>query len=257
MWPVPLGLCRLWRTIPTFNQLKKTTGISVNKLLISLCLIALASPLLSVSAQAQDRYISDVLYVPLRSGMGNQYRIVHSGLPSGTRLELVREEQSSDGENWSLVRLEDGEEGWIRSQFLMAEPTAELKLSSAQQRAQRAAQESQALRDQLTEAQQQVEQLQAELSDVRSRYEALQQEHERLRTLSSDAVGLHDQHQELSENYQVLQTRYDVVQADNERLKRDRRYQDWLFGGGILVAGVILSLILQAIGKRRRQSEWR
>ncbi len=229
----------------------------MNKLLISLCLIALTAPLLSVPAQAQDRYISDVLYVPLRSGMGNQFRIVHRGLASGSQLELVRESESDDGEEWSLVRTTDGEEGWIRSQFLVSEPTAELKLDSAQQRAENAARESQELRNQLSEAEQRAEQLQTELTDVRDRYETLQQEHEQLRTLSSDAVGLHEQHQELSENYQMLQTRYDVIQADNERLKRDRRYQDWLFGGGILIAGVLLSLILQAIGKRRRQSEWR
>ncbi len=229
----------------------------MKKLLISLCLIALATPLLSVTAQAQDRYISDVLYVPLRSGMGNQFRIVHRGLASGTRLELVRETQSDDGEDWSLVRTTDGEEGWIRSQFLVAEPTAAIQLNDAVQRAENAASETQALREQLTEAEQRADQLQEELTDVRERYEALQEEHEQLRTLSSDAVGLHDQHQELSENYQMLQTRYDVIQADNERLKRDRRYQDWLFGGGILLAGVLLSLILQAIGKRRRQSEWR
>ncbi len=229
----------------------------MNKLLISLCLIILSMPLLSITAQAEDRYISDVLYVPLRSGMGNQFRIVHRGLASGTQLELVREGESDDGEDWSLVRTTDGEEGWIRSQFLVAEPTAAIQLNNAVQRAENAASETQELRDQLTQAEQRAEQLQSELTDVRGRHEALQEEHEQLRTLSSDAVGLHDQHQELSENYQMLQTRYDVIQADNERLKRDSRYQDWLFGGAILIAGVILSLILQAIGKRRRQSEWR
>lgn len=232
-------------------------GISVKKLLSLLCLLVLTMPVLSVPALAQDRYVSDVLYVPLRSGMGNQYRIVHRGLPSGTRLELVREAESEDGETWSLVRTQEGEEGWIRSQFLLSEPTAAIKLDRLQQRAGNVSQENQALEDQLADARARVSQLEAELQDVRERYTALQEEHERLKSVSSDAVSLHQQHKELSENYQVLQTRYDVVQADNERLKRDRRYQDWLFGGGILVAGVLLSLILQAIGKRRRQSEWR
>lgn len=232
-------------------------GISVKKLLSLLCLLVLTMPVLSVPALAQDRYVSDVLYVPLRSGMGNQYRIVHRGLPSGTRLELVREAESEDGETWSLVRTQEGEEGWIRSQFLLSEPTAAIKLDRLQQRTGNVSQENQALEDQLADARARVSQLEAELQDVRERYTALQEEHERLKSVSSDAVSLHQQHKELSENYQVLQTRYDVVQADNERLKRDRRYQDWLFGGGILVAGVLLSLILQAIGKRRRQSEWR
>ncbi|WP_169449470.1 TIGR04211 family SH3 domain-containing protein [Marinimicrobium agarilyticum] len=227
----------------------------MKKLLSLLCLLVLTVP--ALPALAQDRYVSDVLYVPLRSGMGNQYRIVHRGLSSGTRLELVREAESEDGEIWSLVRTQDGEEGWIRSQFLLSEPTAALKLERLQQRAGNVSEENQSLEDQLTEARERVSQLEGELQDVRERYAALQDEHERLQSVSSDAVSLHQQHKELSENYQMLQTRYDVVQADNERLKRDRRYQDWLFGGGILVAGVLLSLILQAIGKRRRQSEWR
>ena len=50
------------------------------------------------SAQAQDvRYISDKQYVPLRSGAGNEYRITHRGLPSGTRLTVNSE---SDNGEW-------------------------------------------------------------------------------------------------------------------------------------------------------------
>lgn len=229
----------------------------MKKVLFILSVLILAMPVLSPAVLAQDRYVSDVLYVPLRSGMGNQYRIVHQGLPSGTRLELVREAESEDGESWSLVRTQGGEEGWVRSQFLLSDPTAALKLERLQQRAGSVGEQNQALENQLSEAREQITQLEEELQEVRERYAALQEEHERLQTVSSDAVSLHQQHKELSENYQMLQTRHDVVQADNERLKRDRRYQDWLFGGGILVAGVLLSLILQAIGKRRRQSEWR
>ncbi|WP_347329573.1 TIGR04211 family SH3 domain-containing protein [Marinimicrobium locisalis] len=229
----------------------------MKKVLFILSVLVLAMPVLSPAVLAQDRYVSDVLYVPLRSGMGNQYRIVHQGLPSGTRLELVREDESEDGESWSLVRTQDGKEGWIRSQFLLSEPTAALKLERLQQRAGSVGEQNQALENQLSEARNQITQLEEELREVRERYAALQEEHERLQSVSADAVSLHQQHKELSENYQMLQTRHDVVQANNERLKRDRRYQDWLFGGGILVAGVLLSLILQAIGKRRRQSEWR
>lgn len=222
----------------------------------SLCLFALSAPLLSVNAYAQDRYVSDTLYVPLRSGMGNQYRIVHSGLSSGSKLELIREEEAGDGEDWSLVRTTNGEEGWIRSQFLVNEPTAALKLADAERRAEAITGENRSLEQNLSEARSEVEQLSEELEQLRNDYASLQEEHDELKELSSDAVGLHEQHQELSESYQMLQTRQDVIQADNERLKKEKRYQDWLFGGGILLAGVLLSLILQAIGKRRRKSEW-
>ncbi len=232
-------------------------GTRVKIFIASLCLFVLSAPLLSVTVHAQDRYVSDTLYVPLRSGMGNQYRIVHSGLSSGTQLELIREDEADDGESWSLVRTTGGEEGWVRSQFLLDEPTAALQLAEAERRAETIAEENRSLEQNLAEARSETEQLSEELEQLQNDYASLQEEHEELRELSSDAVGLHEQHQELSENYQMLQTRQDVIQADNERLKKEKRYQDWLFGGGILLAGVLLSLILQAIGKRRRQSEWR
>ena len=39
----------------------------------------------SLTALAQDvRYVSDKQYIPLRSGAGSDYRIVHRGIPSGT-----------------------------------------------------------------------------------------------------------------------------------------------------------------------------
>lgn len=229
----------------------------MNRSLLILFTLILTLPLLSTAAIAQTRYVSDVLYVPLRSGMGNQYRIVHQGLASGSRLELLRQEETEDGESWSLVRTPEGEEGWMRSQFLLDEPTASLKLGQAQQRAERLAEQNQSLEEELASAQERADELENTLEEVRQNHAELENEHGELKEVSSEAVDLHEEHQALSERYQMLQTQYEVIQADNERLKKDRRYQEWLFGGGILLAGVILSLILQAIGKRRRQSEWR
>ena len=53
-----------------------------------LTLLGLVTVLLTLSGQlfAETRYISDKVYVPLRVGDGSKYRIVHRGLPSGTKL---------------------------------------------------------------------------------------------------------------------------------------------------------------------------
>lgn len=221
-----------------------------------LCLLPLSAAVISQPVEAQERYISDLLYVPLRSGMGNQYRIIHGGLPSGTRLELLREEQTEDGEDWSLVRTQDGEEGWIRSQFLLDEPTAAMKLATLERRNRELSEQNRQWQERLNQLQNEAGETEQKLAKLRDNYQELQNAHEELQSIASDSVELHEQHQSLSENYQMLQTRFDVIQAENERLKKERRYQDWVFGGGILLAGVLLSLILQAIGKRRRHSEW-
>lgn len=229
----------------------------MNRHWIAKLLVIASLALLAGELAAQERYVSDVLYVPLRSGMGNEYRIVHSGLRSGTQLELVRQDETDNGESWSLVRTSEGEEGWLRSQFLLDEPTAALQLEQAQQRAQRAVEQNRELEEQLASARDRIETLESELEQERQAHADLQQEHQQLQEVSSNAVELQEQHRALSERYQMLQTQHEVVQADNDRLKNDRRYREWVFGGGILLAGILVSLILQAIGKRRRQSEWR
>jgi len=63
----------------------------------------------SSSALAETVFIQDLIFVPLRGGPSEEYRIIHRGIPSGTELELVRNEEDS---NFSLVRLKDGTEGW-------------------------------------------------------------------------------------------------------------------------------------------------
>lgn len=231
-------------------------GISVNKTLILLTALCLWAALGATPVLAQDRFISDVLFVPLRSGMGNQYRIVHRGLRSGAPLELIREAEADDGETWSLVRTTDGEEGWVRNQFLVSEPTASIQLTSVERRAENLAQEKSQLDQRAKQMSSENARLQETLETLRAEHQNLQTEYEELEAVSSSAVNLHEQHRELNEAYQLLQTRADVLQAENEMLKRESRYYDWLFGGAILFSGVILSFILQAIGKSRRKSEW-
>ncbi len=240
---------------PLFN-FSSITGIAVNKTIIVLMALCLWAALGATPALAQERFISDVLFVPLRSDMGNQFRIVHRGLPSGTPLGLIRQAEADDGGAWSLVRTKEGEGGWVRDQFLMSEPTASIQLVGAERRAENLAQEKRQLEQRVTQLSDENLSLQETLEALRIQHQTLRTEFEELKAVSSGAVDLHEQHRELNETYQLLQTRADVLQAENEMLKRESRYYDWLFGGALLFGGVILSFILQAIGKSRRKSEW-
>jgi SH3 domain protein len=103
--------------------------------------------LLSAAGHAQDvRYVSDKQYIPLRSGAGSDYRIIHRGIPSGTRLTVAR--TSSDGE-WAEITTQRGTTGWIRTQYLMKDMPAQNKLEAAQQQAAQATEKSAALSTEL------------------------------------------------------------------------------------------------------------
>ncbi len=198
---------------PTFKQM----------LIGALALLTLGASLNPTRLLAEElRYVSDVMYIPLRRGPSNQQDIVLNGLVSGTALTFLREETDTARIKWSQVRTAEGVTGWARSQHLLSEPTAALK----------------------------IEALDVQKSQLQQELDSLNQQLARARDLESENQRLH-------ENYQLLQTRADFLQAENDQLKRSDRYNQWIYGGGLLVCGVFLSFFLQGLGRRRRQTDWR
>src|SRR5690606_29979573 len=99
-----------------------------------------------VYAQDEDRYVSDVIVIPLRKAPGAQQEIIVNGLKSGTRLTFVREELDNNRVSWSLVRTESGILGWARTQQLVSEPPPAAILPELQQQYDAATRELEQLR---------------------------------------------------------------------------------------------------------------
>ena len=76
----------------------------------------------------QPRFISDVLYVPLRSGASTGHRVVHKGLKSGSKITLLEENDNG----WARIKTSKGTEGWIQKRYLLVQPTASIQLANAQ-----------------------------------------------------------------------------------------------------------------------------
>jgi SH3 domain protein len=232
---------------------KKNLLIPPSMRLALICSLISVVVSLNVFAQANVRYISDVMYVPLRAGMSNNTEVVKAALTSGTRLRLVREEQDASNDAWALVETTDGVQGWIRTQHLINEPTAAIKLERVNAQLAKASSSAK----EALERQKAHDQLQVEHETLQQEYQALIENTESLRQTSAAAVDLEQENQRIHENNQLLQTRVDVLQAENEQLRDAERYNQWVYGAGLLICGVILSFLLQALGKRKRQSEWR
>ncbi|WP_232461327.1 TIGR04211 family SH3 domain-containing protein [Cellvibrio sp. PSBB006] len=233
--------------------MKKNLLIPPSMRLALICSLISVVVSLNVFAQANVRYISDVMYVPLRAGMSNNTEVVKAALTSGTRLRLVREEQDASNDAWALVETTDGVQGWIRTQHLINEPTAAIKLERVNAQLAKASSSAK----EALERQKAHDQLQVEHETLQQEYQALIENTESLRQTSAAAVDLEQENQRIHENNQLLQTRVDVLQAENEQLRDAERYNQWVYGAGLLICGVILSFLLQALGKRKRQSEWR
>ncbi len=210
--------------------------------------------LFSAGTQAQTRFVSDEQYVPLRSGPGSEYRIVHRGIPSGT--ELTVEESSEDGE-YSRIVTARGTEGWIRSQYLVSEVPAKRRLANAE-----------AERDQL---QQQLAEANATLAELRETYQSASDKLVRsesdltntrgelaeIKRISANALSLDQDKKRLLEEAEIRASRIEVLEAENQRLQDSAESEAFLNGALAVLLGVMITLLVPRLWpKRRPSSSW-
>ena len=72
----------------------------------------------SEAKEAEVRYVTDLIYTPIRTGPGGDYRIVNKGLPSGTEITYFG---TSDDGIWAEVETRGGTRGYVRAQYLQIE----------------------------------------------------------------------------------------------------------------------------------------
>lgn len=201
----------------------------------------------------ETRYVSDIIYVPLRSGAGNQYRIIDAALKSGTALTLL--ESPADSE-WARVRTPNGLEGWIPNQYIMSEVPARIQLTRAQSQLARVTEENNTLKQTNTQLQNENQALTNQASEASTSRATMESELQKIKTLSAGAIDLDRRYQTLLEKHQLIQTELDSIRAENERLVNDQRMDFLFYGAGILVFGMIFATILPALRAKKRYSEW-
>ena len=207
-----------------------------------------------LSHTQETRYVSDKQYVPLRSGAGNEYRIIHRGLISGTRLSVSR--TSGDGE-WTEVTSDAGLTGWIRSQYLMSEMPAQQRLSVATRKIEKSGEESADLSTQLKTLETEREDLVVRLDASENGLELVRQELHQLKQISGKAVQLDTSNRRLVEEAENLRSEVEMLQAEKQRLTDKLDNEDFMNGTLAVLLGVIIALVAPRLApKRRKNSSW-
>ncbi len=208
----------------------------------------------TASLAQEVRYISDTQYIPLRSGAGNEYRIVHRGLPSGTRLTVS---QTTDDGLWARIRTEAGDEGWLRAQYLMEDVPAENQLARARARVEELTAENKALSEQVTTLRDTRGELAEQVDDTGSELAQVSEELAQLKQISGRAVELDADNRRLAEESETLRAEVDTLEAENQRLQDKLQSGAFLDGALAVLLGVIITLVVPRLWpKRRRSSSW-
>jgi SH3 domain protein len=222
------------------------------RLLVSTLIIATIglTTLWAAPATAAPGWISDTLFVPVRSGAGNQYRIVHRGLKTGTQLEIIAMEE---GAEWAQVRIGDIE-GYINAQYVVRTPPAMIRLEQLEKQHEQA-------RKQLDEARQQVSALTSERNQLAADNKRLggelnvqSEQVSKLEDIAADPIRLDRANRELNEELSRLRTELNTVTAENSMLRGDKTSSMWLVGASILIGGWLIGWLMRSRSSRARSS---
>jgi SH3 domain protein len=215
-----------------------------------LCLIILLTN--ATMLIAATGYISDELRVPLRESPCNGCSILHRGLKSGTKLDIV---ESADG--WSRVVTSVGLDGWLESQYLQNNPIARDQLEDFRE-------QNKSLKIKNSEAIHALAASQIKLKELDEQLLILQEENQgrtkklaEISDMSETTLSIHTQNQELLKQNKMLQSEIDVLTATTEQLTNSNT-QTWFFFGALSVFfGAILSILLPRLKRKPRgYSEW-
>lgn len=181
----------------------------------------------------EKRYISDELSTWVRSGPGNDYRLIGT-LNAGEEVTLL---QSNENSKYGQIRDSQGRTTWIPLSQLSEQPS---------------------LRSRVPELEQQVKDLTAKLANIDGSWNERTAEMQKKVAGSDDAINsLKDENQQLKNQLVVASKKVDAANVQLDDKQRTIIMQWFMYGGGVLGMGLLLGLVLpHIIPGRKRKDRW-
>ncbi len=205
-------------------------------------------------SRANEVYVRDTLYVPLRSGQSTEHRILHRGIKSGTPLERL---ETNEETGYTRVRTDDGLEGWLQTQYLVDEPIASTQLDNVKSELVSLGAEHQQTLASLRETKAEKEALIREQESLAAQNPGLFEDLKSTTTLSANAIAIDEQNKQLGEDRDVPLQEIRNLNELAEALSDDRAQAWFLRGAGTLLVGLLFGFWLgRQIYNQRSTSDW-
>ena len=204
------------------------------------------SLLLGTSAAGASLYVSDTLHVPLRSGPSTSHRIFTT-LKSGDKVKVL----DADEENGFIeVATASGKEGYMPKRYLMATPTAALKLARAERTANNSNKKVEELRETLKT-------MRTELANQKKAFAELAIDRKKtvgelanLKFVSGNAVKIAEEKNRLEALNKKLGEDNRKLKDKNRVLMENSQNEGIRLGISAVALGVIMGLILPFLKPR-------
>lgn len=199
--------------------------------LIGMTLLALSAS--TIAHADEKRYVSDELNTWVRSGPGDNYRLVGT-VNAGEEVQLL---QTNNDTQYAQVRDSSGRTAWIPLKELSANPS---------------------LKTRVPDLENQVKTLTDKLNNIDSTWNQRTADMQKKVAGSDSAINaLKDENQKLKNELIVAQKKVNAANLQLDDKQRTIIMQWFMYGGGVLGAGLILGLVLpHLVPSRKRKDRW-
>jgi len=198
----------------------------------------------TLSAQAESMYVTDVLKVDLRTGPSTDYKIIKM-VESGEKIELIE-----PGQNWSLVRLNNGKEGWILNRYMISDETSKIKLVKLELEHSTLKAKFNSIFEENSELKTENQKLGSELSDTKKELERIRNDYESLKADSAEFLTLQSNFEKVSKQLSEQTQKSNELEKQVSNLEVSYYIKWFLAGSGVLFVGFVLGFSTK---RQRRQ----
>ncbi|WP_435927885.1 TIGR04211 family SH3 domain-containing protein [Dryocola sp. BD613] len=198
-----------------------------------ICLTLLSLSVTVVAHADEKRYVSDELSTWVRSGPGDNYRLLGT-VNAGEEVTLL---QSNEETKYGQVRDSNGRTSWIPLSQLSTNPS---------------------LRTRVPVLEQQVKDLTDKLTNIDTTWNQRTAEMQQ-KVAQSDGVinGLKEENQQLKNQLIVAQKKVNAANVQLDDKQRAIIMQWFMYGGGVLGVGLLFGLLLpHMIPSRKKKDRW-
>ena len=216
---------------------------------------AMAQEITDTSSETDIRYVTDVIFTPIRTGPGGDYRIINKGLRSGTAVTF---HGITDDGVWAEVETKGGTRGFLRAQYLQTEVPRANQLNILEAELAASKDRAATLQQNLNEAMEQLTSSDSDMSSTATALTETRAELDEIKRISANAIQLDQLTKELTGKLEDASARNDLLTLENARLEDRVASNQHLQGALSVIAGILIALLIPRLTmKRRRNDGWR
>lgn len=208
-------------------------------------IVIIGALILPTASKAETVYVSEDFEITMRTGPGNDRKII-SLIKSGSPMEILEK-----GQEWSMVRISSGKEGWVLNRYITTSQPSAMVLERVRKDYDVIAAKYKELKEKFERLDEQKKATDVAFTQSQRTQNELSAAYETLKKDSADFLRLKQRHQEMTAELEAEKALSAKLEKENLDMKRDRIIQWVLTGSGIMLVGFFIGFISSSRRKPR------